>query len=188
MGSGEDLHSGSGPVTPKLIRWFELTDGKVPPAFHTSTLTSVVVCLNYKDYDNRELGVKAFPLGRDRVALINLISEWSDEPLWDQLGSGAQEMVDCAASDAKYGFNDGTFYGIYLVQRGAATQWTVHLGLAYASLTNELTPVRGVQELPVKGELSQLWLTPQFAIPTQFEVQLPGEVNRVSRYERKWVI
>jgi hypothetical protein len=168
----------------KAIRWFEVpTDA--PAGFHTTS--TPIVCLNYKDYDNRNAGVEAWFLTHD-IAIVTLISEWAD-PLFEQLTRGAQDMVDYAASDNEYGFRDGNFYGAYWIHREDRGYAVVYLGLAYASLTNELTPIQGMKELPA-SLASHLWLTPQFAVPLQVEVRLPDEpqVRRVSRYNRAWVI
>lgn len=177
-------------MTIKPIRWFEITDGKVPPAFHTHTNTSVVVCLDYKDTNNQRAGFEAYSLCRDRISLIKLISEWSSEPLWDQLTIGAQDLINLAALDTEYGFLDGNLYGIFWVQQGVTPQGIVHLGLAYASSTNELTPCQGMKTVSARDDSHHVWVTPQCAIPLLVDVKLPSDqpIRRLSRYERSWVI
>ena len=157
-------------MTSKAIRWFEVpTDA--PAGFHTTS--TPIVCLNYKDYDNRNAGVEAWFLTHN-TAIITLISEWAD-PLWDQLKKGAQDMVDYAASDKEYGFRDGDFYVVFWIHREDRGYARVHLGLAYASLTNELTPIQGMREIPTGDLEHHYWVTPQFALPLELEVTLPDE-------------
>lgn len=176
-------------MTTKVIRWFEVATD-IPSAFHNTE--TPVVCLNYKDYDDREAGVEAWFLTHEGISVVTLISEWNHGSLITQLERGAQEMIDYAASDTKYGFKDGNFYGIFWVHREDRGYAVVYLGLAYASLTNELTPVQGMKELDDWGPRDTHWVTPQFVIPLKVEVRLPGEapvvIHRVSRYKRPWVI
>lgn len=172
-------------MTTKTLRWFEAPKG-VPAAFHNPSPPgdnpmggSVVVCLNYKDYDNRAAGVEPWFLTHE-IAVVTLIHEWGTEVWWNALKKGAQEMVDYAASDEEHGFNDGDFYGIYWICRDETSfRPEVYVGLAYANTQAPLKPVRGVEELPDHdASENHTWVTPQFAIPLQVEVLLPGERPR----------
>jgi hypothetical protein len=181
-------------VTVKPIRWFEVTSG-VPPAFHNpSDRSKGVVCLNYKDHDDRSAGVEPWWL-LGRIAMVTLIGEgdWGNSAWWEALGRGAQQMLDYADSDEDAGFKEGDFYGILWVQHEVEHQAKVRVGLAYASSDSPLRPVTGMTEYDTRYDDHHTWVTPQFAIPLQVEVQLPGAIvpevlHRVSRYKRTPVI
>lgn len=180
-------------MTIKPIRWFEVAAG-VPPAFHNPTDRTGVVCLNYKDHDDRSAGLEPWWL-LGRIAMVVLISEneWGPNGHWGCLEVGAQQMVNYAESDDDAGFQEGDFYGIFWVQREAEHRAIVHLGLAYASSASPLRHVTGMVERIFLDEHHE-WVTPQCAIPLQVEVQLLSEspkvevVHRVSRYKRAPVI
>ena len=180
------------PMTIKPIRWFEVT-AEVPPAFHNPASRTGVVCLNYKDHDDRAAGLEPWWL-LGRIAMVVLIreSEWGPSGHYDQLRVSAQQMLSYAESDDTAGFKEGDFYGIFWVQREAEHQSKVHLGLAYTSAASPLRPITGVVEYHNIGEHHHTWVTPQCAIPLQVEVQLMNEaskgIHRVSRYKRSPVI
>lgn len=178
-------------MTVKPIRWFEVTAG-APPSFHNHHPKSCVVCLNYKDYDNLAAGVEPWFL-TNSVANIILISEWGPDGHWGALERGAQQMVDYAESDDAVGFKDGDFYGIFWVMyQGTERRPEVRVGLAYADSTTPLISISLVVERSYPNDEHHRWITPQFAIPLQVEVQLMGEapkvIHRVSRYKRTPVI
>lgn len=154
---------------------------------------SCVVCLNYKDYDNPEAGVEPWFLTNKVVVIPLLSSAWVSESWEDVLKRGAQEMIDKAASD-EFGFKDGDFYGVFWLEVGVRYWSLGHVGFVYASSESPLIPVRGLEEkdLSSRDDSYPLWVTPQFAIPLQVEVQLPCESRVVipqgSRYMRSPVI
>jgi len=182
-------------VTIKPIRWFEVTAG-VPPAFHNPADRSLgVVCLNFKDHDDRSSGLEPWWL-LGRIALVVLIgeNEWGGSAWWDVLKAGAQQMVTHAETDTHVGFQEGDFYGIFWIQHEVEHEATAHVGLAYASSDNPLRPVTGMTEHNTIGERDHTWVTPQCALPLQFEVEVgvqslrPEVFHRVSRYKRTPVI
>lgn len=180
-------------MTVKPIRWFEVASA-VAPAFHNSSQSTAVVCLNYKDHDDPAAGLEPWWL-LGRIALVVLVSEndWGPNGHWGCLEVGAQQMLDYAEADADVGFQNGDFYGIFWIQQEVAQRAVVHLGLAYASSASPLRPVTGMVERTFIDE-HHTWVTPQCALPLQVEVQIMGEapkvevVHRVSRYKRTPVI
>lgn len=165
-------------MTTKHIHWYKTTNGTA--AFYNSQRPTdppsrgeLVVCLNYKDYNNGvpllEAGVEPWFLTHE-FNPINLV-RFSNEPLWDNL---AQEMVDYAASDTEYGFMDGNFYGVFWIEQNIELQTIVHVGLAYASQTNDLIPFRDMVEVLAKDESRHMLLTQQFSIPLHIEVKMPS--------------
>lgn len=185
-------------MTVKTIRWFEVPKGILAafrnpsPPGENPTRGFYVVCLEYKDYDNRKTGVQPWFLTHE-INIIPLISEWGTEPRCVRLLTGAQEMVDRAASDEVHGFKDGDFYGIYCVDR-EDEQVPVSVGMVYANSKFPLIPVaRGVAEIPaLEDSVTYAWVNHQFTIPLRVEVQMPSErpvvVPRISRYRRTLVI
>jgi hypothetical protein len=190
VGSWKDLSQGFDPVITKPIQWFEAPQG-VPAALHTTEVP--VVCLNYKDYDDRKAGVEPWFLCNPALAIVPLLNEWEDD-MWAQLKRGAQEMVDYAIptpdTGPDFGFIDGNFYGIFWVQRGVESRDIVSIGLVYVNLTNVLTPCQGMKAVVALDDSKHVWVTPQCAIPLFVDVNLPSDqpIRRVSRYKRKWVI
>jgi len=177
-------------VTIKPIRWFEV-DADTPAAFYNPDINTCVFCLNYKDYNNLKAGVEPWFLTHSLVNIM-LISEWGTDDWWVAINQGAQEMVNYAASDDEVGFKEGDFYGILWVLREVNRSPEVLVGLAYANAATPLIPVQGMIERPIP-EGSKAWVTPQFSIPMQVEVQLLGESPkvaplRVPRYKRTPVI
>jgi hypothetical protein len=178
-------------VTIKPIRWFEVS-AEVPPAFHNPSQDTGVVCLNYKDHDDRSAGLEPWWL-LGSIAVVVLISEsaWGPDGHWSALEQSAQQMLSYAESDDDVGFKEGDFYGIFWVQCEAEHRAKVHIGLAYANSNKPLRPITGVIERTYPND-DHTWVTPQCALPLQVEVQLmsgvPKVTHRVSRYKRSPVI
>ena len=170
-------------MTVKRIRWFKISRGIPAALYHTE---NPIICLEYKDFDNLDAGVGPCTLIRLGVSKITLIHNLRGQSMYEVLKKGAQDLIDYAASTK---FRDGNLYGIFWVV--SEPDVSVYVGLAYASLTNIVTPVRGMVEF-FRDDADYSWVTPQFAVPLQVDVVLPGEASdrfhRVSRYERKWVI
>ncbi len=170
-------------MTKKRIRWFEASLG-IPAAFHNTT-GRPVVCLNYKNYDNLREGFDPWFLCNPTYSLVTLINEWGGESERAQLERGAQAMVIHAAENTDFGFKDGDFYGIFWI----GDEYTF-LGLAYSSLDNVLTPVKGLIERYQNETSTFRWVTHQCQIPLVVEVNLGthGPIRRISRYDRDFVI
>lgn len=177
-------------MTIKPIRWFESAIG-IPAAFHNPNPKSCVVCLNYKDYNSISLGVEPWWLTH-RVVPIPLIGEWGSDDWWVALQQGALQAVNYAGYNESIGFKDGDFYGIFQVHHEVGRSPRVLVGLAYANAATPLTSSQGMIEQEYPNYEHHHWLTSQFAIPLQIEVQLRGEIPevipRVSRYRRTLVI
>lgn len=177
-------------MTIKTIKWFEIPAG-IPAGFHNPDPQSLVLCLNYKDYNNLKAGVEPWRLTHE-IAILTLIGSWESDDWRVAFQQGAQEMVKEAASNDEGGFQDGDFYGVFWVQHEIVHRPVVLIGLAYANVATPLIPVQGVVERSYPNDGRHHWVTPQFAVPLQVDVNLVGEgtqvIPRVSRYKRTLVI